>query len=429
VTGRRFGLAVGLLLVLALAVRLGYVALTPDYELVHDAKNYDYHARSIASGEGYGFAFRRPTAFRPPGYPFLLAGVYDVLGLERAEPDRRLPPARIVQAVIGTVIVGLIGVLALQLWGRREALAAMALGAVYLPLVLVGGAVMSEPLFVALMLAGLCTAVQVRRAGRWRWGWVLATGVLAGLAALTRANGLVLLLPLAWAAWDLRPRWSVRALAAPAAVVVVALATVSPWTIRNAVELHAFVPVSTQLGSALAGTYNDDARLDSENPASWRSLKRVGDYADIYTHVGARPEPEIEREYRSAALDYIREHPAYLATVAFWTTRRLLELGGLDWARHTYATVSVGAGWANAGIVCFWLFALLAIAGACTARARRAPWWVWAVPVLMYLSVVLLVVETPRYRSPIDPFVVLLAALAVTARPGLIARAARARSR
>jgi 4-amino-4-deoxy-L-arabinose transferase-like glycosyltransferase len=410
----RLGRAVWLLLALALVVRLGYVALTPGYELVDDAKNYDYHARSIASGEGYGFAYRRPTAFRPPGYPFLLAGVYDVTGTARAEPDERLPAARVVQAVIGTVIVALIGLLAAQLWGRREALAAMALGAVYLPLVLIGGAVMSEPLFVALMLGALCAAVQIRRAGRGRWAWVLLAAVLAGLSALTRANGLILLLPLAWAAWDLRPRWSLRALAAPVALVLVALVTVAPWTIRNAVELHAFVPVSTQLGSALAGTYNDDARLDSENPASWRSLKRVGDYADLYTQLGSRPEPEMEKRYRRAALHYIREHPLYVAQVAFWTTRRMLELGGLDWARHTYSTVSVSPGWANAGIVCFWVFALLAVAGACTARARQAPWWVWAVPLLMYLSVVFLVVETPRYRSPIDPFIVLLAALAVT---------------
>ena len=43
----------------------------------------------------------------------------------------------------------------------------------------------------------------------------------------------------------------------------------TPWSCT------AFVPVSTQLGSALAGTYNDDARLDRENPASWRSLRRV----------------------------------------------------------------------------------------------------------------------------------------------------------
>ena len=102
--------------------------------------------------------------------------------------------------------------------------------------------------------------------------------------------------------------------------------------------------------------------------------------------------------------------------MAFWTTRRLLELGGLDWARHTYGTVSVEPGWANAGIIVFWVVALLAVAGAFTVRARRTPLFVWAIPALMYLSVVFLVVETPRYRSPIDPFVILLAALAVTTR-------------
>jgi MYXO-CTERM domain-containing protein len=410
----RLGRAVWLLLALALIIRLGYIVLTPGYALVDDAKDYDYHARSIASGEGYGFSFRRPTAFRPPGYPFLLAGVYDVTGTAQAPADERLPVARVAQAAVGTIIVALVGVLAAQLWGRREALAAMALAAIYLPLVLVGGAVMSEPLFVALMLAALCAAVQIRGSPR-RWAWVLLAGLLVGLSALTRANGLILLAPLAWAAWDVRPRWSVRALAAPAVLVAVALVTVAPWTIRNAVELHAFVPVSTQLGSALAGTYNDEARLDSENPASWRSLKRVGDYAEIYARISSTPEAEIEREYRAVAEHYIREHPLYVAKVAFWTSRRMLELGGLDWARHTYSTVSVGPGWANAGIACFWLFALLALAGAWAARARRAPWWVWAVPLLMYLSVVFLVVETPRYRSPIDPFVILLAALAVTA--------------
>jgi hypothetical protein len=33
----------------------------------------------------------------------------------------------------------------------------------------------------------------------------------------------------------------------------------------------------------------------------------------------------------------------------------------------------------------------------------------------MYLGVVFLVVETPRYRTAIDPFVILLAALALAA--------------
>ncbi len=419
------GVAVVAALALALGLRLGYVALTPEYELVHDATNYDYHARSIAGGFGYGPSYGLPTAFRPPGFTFFLAGVYDVFDVAQAEAERRLPPARIVQAFVGTLIVALIGVLAAQLWGRRVALVALALASVYLPLILIGGAVMSEPLFVALMLAALACAVQIRRVSH-PWPWVLLAGVLAGLATLTRANGIVLLVPLVAAAWTVRPRCSARAVAAPAVLVVVTLATVAPWTVRNAVELDAFVPVSTQLGSALAGTYNDQAREDPDNPASWRHLRRVDDYAHIFGRVGSIPEPALERELRSAALDYIVDHPLYLAEVAFWTTRRMLELGGIDWARHTYTTVSVERGWADAGIVCFWVFALLAIAGACTRRARAAPWFVWAVPVLMYLSVVFLVVETPRYRSPVDPFVILLAALAVTA---LIDRWAARRAR
>jgi hypothetical protein len=47
----------------------------------------------------------------------------------------------------------------------------------------------------------------------------------------------------------------------------------------------------------------------------------------------------------------------------------------------------------------------------------------------MFLSVVFLVVETPRYRTPIDPFLVLLAAAALAAgwermRAALVAKRA-----
>jgi hypothetical protein len=89
----------------------------------------------------------------------------------------------------------------------------------------------------------------------------------------------------------------------------------------------------------------------------------------------------------------------------------MLDLAGIHWSVHTASTISVTRGWAIAGVVCFWLYALLAVAGAFTRRARAAPLWLWCVPLLMYLGVVFLVVETPRYRTAIDPFIVLLAAL------------------
>jgi hypothetical protein len=71
---------------------------------------------------------------------------------------------------------------------------------------------------------------------------------------------------------------------------------------------------------------------------------------------------------------------------------------------------------------CFWAFAVVAIAGAFTRMARRPPWFVWAFPALMYLSVVFLVIETPRYRTPLDPFIVLLAALALVTAGRRLAR-------
>ena len=410
--GTRFWVGVALLLVLALGVRLGYVAATPEYVLVHDALDYDTHAQSIALGEGFAESRGQPTAFRPPGYPYLLGGVYALAGVETASEQERVEVARLLGAVIGTVLVALIGLVAGRLWGRRVALAALALGAVYLPLVLVGGAVMSEPLFAVFMVAAIAAALAHRRSSH-RLRFAVLAGVLAGLSILTRANALVLLAPLAFAVWDGRPRFAWRSLLPPAVLVAVALATVSPWTVRNAVVFDTFLPVSTQFGSAIAGTYNDAARLDEENPASWRSLRRVPDYQEIWARLGTIPEPVLEKQFREAATEYVREHPGYVAMVAWWTSRRMLDLGGLDWSRHTASTISVTPGWANAGVVCFWLFALLAVLGACTRRARQAPLWLWAIPLLMYLSVVFLVVETPRYRTPLDPFVVLLAALGV----------------
>jgi 4-amino-4-deoxy-L-arabinose transferase-like glycosyltransferase len=422
--GRRFSWAVGLVLVLALVLRLGYVALTPEYKIVHDARDYDAHARSIAAGEGFarlGPGPSRVTAFRPPGYPILLAGVYTLTGHETKADEQRVVAGRVANALVGTAIVALVGVLALQLFGRRVALVAMGLAAVYLPLILVGGALMSEPLFAVLLLGALTAAVAHRRSAH-RLRWAVLAGVLGGLAILTRANGMILLLPLALAVWDARPRWSPAALAPPALLVALAVLTVAPWTIRNAEALHAFVPVSTQLGTSLAGTYNDVARTDPEHPGAWRSLRRVPQTQYLTAPAPWRRtgEAALERKLRAVALRYIDDHPRYVATVAFWNTRRALDLAGLGWSRHTYSTVSVAPGWANAGVLCFWLVGALALAGALTRAGRRAPLHVWLVPVLLYLSVVFLAFETPRYRTGIDPFVVMLAAVAlVTARDAL----------
>jgi 4-amino-4-deoxy-L-arabinose transferase-like glycosyltransferase len=412
----RLGRAVWLILLAALVLRLGFVAVTPDYKLVDDATDYDRHARSIATGDGYADVGMpgRESAFRPPGYTYFLGGVYALTGVKDAPEAERVLPGRIANALVGTLVVALIGVIAAQLWGRTAALVAMAGGAVYVPLILVGGSIMSEILFAALLLGALAAAIAHRRSAH-RWRWALLAGFLGGLTVLTRANALVLLVPLAFAVWDARPRFSWRALGPPVALGVVALLCVTPWTIRNAVAFHQFVPVSTQLGSALAGTYNTEAMADRENPASWRSLRRIEEYRYLTGQWRVISEAELERKLRAASIDFIEAHPSYVLKVMWWDTRRALDLASWKWSQHTASTISVAPGWAGAGVVCFWIFALLALAGAFTAAARRTPWWVWAMPLLVYRGVVAMVFETPRYRTGIDPFMVMLAALAVVA--------------
>jgi MYXO-CTERM domain-containing protein len=423
------GLVVWALLLLALGARIGYIIATPDYQIAHDARDYDRHARSIATGEGYAKIGAGPdglTAFRPPAYPYFLAGTYAIAGVARADTAERIRAGRIANAIVGMAIVVLIGLLAAQLFDRRIALAAMALAAVYVPLVLVGGALMSEPLFAALMLAALVAAIRHRRSA-YPFRWAVIAGLLAGLMILARANALVLLAPLALAVWTGRPWRARRSMAAPALLVAVALATVAPWTIRNAVVLHSFVPVSTQFGSALAGTYNDEARADRENRASWRSPRHIDQYQYLVRHPRWRqvPEPQLDTELRAAAMRYAADHPAYVAKVAYWDTLRMLDLAGLNWSRHTAATISVAPDWADAGVVCFWVIALLAVAGAFSRRRGRLPLYVAAFPLLVYLSVVFMVFETPRYRTGIDPFILLLAAVALVGAWDAVSRARR----
>jgi len=38
---------------------------------------------------------------------------------------------------------------------------------------------------------------------------------------------------------------------------------VAPWTIRNAVVMHALIPVSDETGGTLAGTYNPVSARDA----------------------------------------------------------------------------------------------------------------------------------------------------------------------
>ena len=91
----------------------------------------------------------------------------------------------------------------------------------------------------------------------------------------------------------------------------------------------------------------------------------------------------------------------------------MFELEGSFAWHASYDAIGLPARAAGIGVVSFWVLLAAAIAGLFTAVRHEAPRWLWAFPVLYWLSIAFVNVETPRFREPIDPFLVLLAACAL----------------
>lgn len=394
------------ILALALIVRVAAVGATQNYSLVTDSADYHRHAISISEGDGYPESIIAPgggpSAFRPPLYPHFMGGVYAVVG-------PKWNAVRFTQAVLGVIAVALIGLIAFRIWGTRVALTAAGIAAVYPPLIIANAAILVESLFLPLALGAIAAVIEHnRRADRYRW--LLTAGALIGLATLTRANGIVLLLPLLLAIWPGRRGLSRQWLAQGGALIGAAVVVMLPWTIRNAVEVDGFVPVASQSGYALAGTYNEAV----DDDAVWEPPNYiVGQFEDVFDPKAALTELEIDRKLRARALDFMSENPAYALRVAALNTLRMLDLTGFDHAENVVKFNGIGPRVADIGVVAWYLLAGLALAGALTTLARRAPWWLWTFPPIYLLSVVFIADSASRYRLPIDPLVIMLAACAI----------------
>jgi len=411
-------LIIAAVLLAALVLRLGQVARTP-YTPINDARSYLILASEVAHtgdystsskpGTGSG-GTRGPTALFPPAYPYFLAAT-DLLDGHRSDLKAAAGPARVSQAILGTITVGLIGLIALEAFGGEVALVALVLAALYPVLIETSAVLLSENLLIALALAAVYCGLRVRRAAR-PYRWIVLTGVFAGLAALTHQNALVLLPPLAIAVWSRSGTRASRARAVGVLALAIAL-TVAPWTIRNAVELHSFTPISDQAGETLFGTYNAVSAADPRVPYKWRPPHAVTTDRALVDEAPRLREPVWEGRLLSRALGYIEAHPLSLVSASFHNALQLLELGGSFAWEASAASIGLQRGTAEIAVVGFWVCALLAVLGALTPSARRAPKWLWLVPILFALSTVWVRAETPRFRLAIDPFLVLLASLAL----------------
>jgi 4-amino-4-deoxy-L-arabinose transferase-like glycosyltransferase len=226
------------ILAIALILRLAHWWAVRDEpffaQLAMDSQEYDRWAQEIAGGSWLG----SQVFFQAPLYPYLLAVVYSVVG-------RSLDAIYLLQIVAAVAGIWALYQAVREMVGERIGLEAAGLAAFYGPFLFYDVQLLKESLAVTVTCFLLWALAAARaRDGMGRW---LAAGVLLGVLALLRENALLLLpflLPLAWS----RKRRMAGLLRSGGALVAGLILALAPVAVRNGVVGGDFLPTTFQGG-------------------------------------------------------------------------------------------------------------------------------------------------------------------------------------
>jgi hypothetical protein len=243
----------------ALAVRIvALIAIGPERAAYSDATEYASIARNLVEKQSYvddqGFRARRP-----PLYPWFLAMHGGSAGA-----------ARWTQALLGAGMCLLVSLLARRVSEPVAWIAGLAC-AVHPLLAFTSVATLGEAAWMPLAVAEVYLLYEALERGSWRLA--LAAGAAGGLATLGHAGhqlAWVLIAAGALIAWRPRP-WKLLAAYAAMAMVVPGL-----WMARNAAVLGGATPVTSKAGLDLWEAFSPTANGGPDVAAVQRGLDEVG---------------------------------------------------------------------------------------------------------------------------------------------------------
>jgi hypothetical protein len=413
------------ILVLGLGLRFDYAwnGRSP----VFDAVAYGRIAANLEHDRGFtlGRPATQPASNYSPGLPLFAAGLYKVTG------GVQVRFVRLVLALIGSLSVLFAYLIGRRLSGPFAGLVGAGAVAVYPAFLEYQGMLMTEPLAATLLSGAVLSMLWAANRGQAhsppaRW---LVPGALLGALALIRPEYLAVAFVLAavvfgYPAWG--GEWR-RALEQTGILLVGLAVVVVPWTIRNAVALDRFVPISTGGGQVLfAGSYipsgGDPEQVGSEvvarhpaifDPADARRLR----LEQILAKLAARRYPNLEtdgalaRMGREKLWDDVSEEPLAYAGFVAAKVGRIWSHGPRDvmrepiWEALHWALLALG------------LIGLLILA-----RQRRWEALVLAAVFVSITCISALLVASPRRVLVMIPLVAALAGVGATACRDSLAR-------
>ena len=306
---------------IALLVRIVYnLTVAHDYYPLHDSLGYQIIAFNILDKHCFCLSPQNTTVStvtRVPLWPLVISGVSLIAG--RANIFDRL---FLSCADAGTCV--LIYLFARDLFNNRLGLIAGLIACVYPALYIYTGWMYAETLFTFLLTAICYCVFRIQRnEGKSRRLWILC-GVLLALLALTRPNGIVVAgLVILWAVFLVwRKRLPKRALINAALATLIACALIAPWTIRNYLVSHRFVPLAIGDGQVLVGAYNNTILTEKNYIGLWVRSGATGLPITIPPCQGyAACEVAHDDAETDAAIQWVKSHPDDMPRLMFYHLR------------------------------------------------------------------------------------------------------------
>jgi 4-amino-4-deoxy-L-arabinose transferase-like glycosyltransferase len=361
-------------------------------------------AVSLAQGHGFGSPFRvptGPTAWMTPVYPWLLSGVFRIFGTYTFYSYLAASALNILFTTLACIPIFFAGK---RIAGTGLGAGAAWLWAVFPNAILLTFESMWDACLSALLAAIILWATLALAESSRPRDWV-GYGLLWGLALMTNPT-LASLLPflfvwLAYRARQERHSW----LALPTIALGVALLCCVPWTVRNYSVFHRFVPLRSVFGLQLWLGNNPQAK-----PPWLGDLHPINDSSERekYIEMG---EMDYMRVKQREAIRYIETHPRR----ELWLfAQRFVSIwsGGTPTPLRDFR--SNDSGWFRY-VLLFNIFAAIgALLGIVLLAFRRS---IYAFPLaafpVVFPCAYYATLALPRYTLPMDPAVLLLAAIAL----------------
>ena len=298
-----------------------------------DERAYDELATNALAGKGLSVYAGWFTV--PPGkpasywnflYPFFLATTYFIFGHHQL-------PVFILQAILNSAAICVLYLLASRVFNKENIGIVSALIACFHPiLVFLPALMMTEALFVPLMIFTFYCFFLALDTEKLKW--YVACGFCFALASLTRETSFYFFPVLGLLVFlKVRKNEGNRLAFLKSGVLLAAIfLTITPWTIRNYMVHHRFLPLSTKIGINL-WMYN--------NPYQKIGWEEIGRNAPTYELPETMTEVDRDRYYLHLALKYIFSNPGRVISNLPWKFLRAIN-PSLGTAKSNFAQIIAG---------------------------------------------------------------------------------------